>query len=229
MKALKSLLAAVMVITSATGFAQFTNVNNQGSTGNSTTIEKGYDRIGVSYNSMSYKCDWDDGEDDFSLNGVGFEWIHGFNIAKSIPLYIETGAKFLYGFKSESENIDEDWTIDNKYKSMSISVPVNIAYRFTLPNNNNISITPYTGITLKGNIAFKQTLEDDDEKVEYDYFDKDDVGDDGTANRFQFGWHIGAGITFNQFYVGLNYGIDTSEFAKKINTSTFALTVGIEL
>ena len=40
-------------------------------------------------------------------------------------------------------------------------------------------------------------------------FSKDDMGSkDATWNRFQMGWHIGAGLQYNAFYLGVEYGTD---------------------
>ena len=60
----------------------------------------------------------------------------------------------------------------------------------------------------------------------YNMFDKDDVGKDGQWKRFQLGWHIGVGATYKAFYLGLSYGTDFMELAKKLNTSTFKIGVG---
>lgn len=99
MKNLKFLVAAAMVLASTTAFAQFANSGNNSS---SDDIVKSYDRMAISYNSYKLSPD-DDDADDVSLNGIGAEWIHGFSLSSTTPLYLETGLKFMYGFKSEDD------------------------------------------------------------------------------------------------------------------------------
>lgn len=88
--------------------------------------------------------------DDIGLSGVGAEWIHGFSLSSSIPIYLETGLKFIYAYKSEDyaelEVDDEEniWIFEGKntINVMNIAVPVNLAYRFYLPNK------PFPGIII---------------------------------------------------------------------------------
>lgn len=222
MKNLKFLVAAAMVMASTTAFAQFANSGNNSS---SDDIVKSYDRMAVSYNSYKLSMDFDDA-DDVTLNGIGAEWIHGFSLSSTTPIYLETGLKFIYGFKSD--DVEDYCTM--KFTTMNLSVPINIAYRFTFSGNSDLAITPFTGVTLKGNLTAKEKYEYDDEdedEDEYDWFDKDDMGGSKyTAKRFQFGWQIGAGLSYKALYVGLSYGLDFSEFAKKVKTSNFAVTLG---
>lgn len=222
MKNLKFLVAAAMVMASTTAFAQFAN-SGSGNNSSSDDIVKSYDRMAVSYNSYKLSMDFDDA-DDVTLNGIGAEWIHGFSLSSTTPIYLETGLKFIYGFKSD--DIEDYCTM--KFTTMNLTVPINIAYRFTFSGNSDLAITPFTGVTLKGNLTAKQKYEyDDDDEDEYDWFDKDDMGGSKyTAKRFQFGWQIGAGLSYKALYVGLSYGLDFSEFAKKTKTSNFAVTLG---
>lgn len=244
MKSLKFLVAAAMMMASATGFAQFANSSAASSSSNNGYVASSYDRFGVSYNSYKYTFDKDNA-DDLSLNGIGAEWIHGFGLSSTTPIYIESGLKFIYAFKSQSrdeKDYGETFEITTKYTMMNIAVPINLAYRFTLPGNSDVSITPFTGITLKYNIAMKSKDTADDEYYEYkdmskkeieefekskDYFDKKDMEDKkNTYKRFQFGWQIGAGLSFKALYLGLSYNIDFTEAAKKTKTSNFAATIG---
>lgn len=248
MKSLKFLVAAAMMMATATGFAQFANSGAASSSSKNGYVASSYDRFGVSYNSYKYTFDKED-TDDRALTGIGVEWIHGFGLSSTTPIYIETGLKFIYAFKSESlDDIkygSKSYENQIKYNMMNIAVPINLAYRFTLPGNSDVSITPFTGITLKYNIAskYKNTVDeeyyekrgwDTDKEIEeqgyekwYDYFDKKDVGDKkNTHKRFQFGWQIGAGLSYKALYLGLSYNIDFTKVAKKTKTSNFAATIG---
>ena len=233
MKNLKFLLVAAMIMAWATASAQFANGGKGSNSGSSADIVKSYDRIAVSYNSYKISPD-DDDADDYGLTGIGAEWIHGFSLSSSTPIYLETGLKYIYAFKSEDDmdfwGEEEDCKL--KTSTMNIAVPINVAYRFTLPNNSDVSITPFTGITLKGNLTMKQKCEydeddgDDEDDDERDWFDKKDVGEKNTAKRFQVGWQIGAGLSYNALYLGLSYGLDFTELAKKTKTSNFAVSLG---
>ena len=64
---------------------------------------------------------------------------------------------------------------------------------------------------------------DDDEE---DWGDYDDYAADYKWKRFQMGWHIGARASYNSWTLGLRYGLDFMEIAKKCSTSTFTVSVG---
>lgn len=230
MRNLKFLLVAAMIMAWATASAQFANGGKGSNSGSSADIVKSYDRIAVSYNSYKISLD-DDDADDYGLTGIGAEWIHGFSLSSSTPIYLETGLKYIYAFKSEDDMSFKGETNGCKLKmsTMNIAVPINVAYRFTLPNNSDVSITPFTGITLKGNLTMKEKCEYDGyntKDVEKDWFDKKDVGNKYTAKRFQVGWQIGAGLSYKALYLGLSYGLDFTELAKKTKTSNFAVSLG---
>lgn len=229
MKSFKFLLVAAMLMVSATGFAQFAKG------GSSTGIVKSYDRVAVSYNSYKFSFDYEN-IDDIGLSGVGAEWIHGFSLSSSIPIYLETGLKFIYAYKSEDyaelEVDDEEniWIFEGKntINVMNIAVPVNLAYRFYLPNKD-FSVTPFTGITFKGNLLAKEKIEIESENYEKEInlFSKKDMGGSRyTAKRIQVGWQIGAGLSYKALYFGLSYGLDFTDFAKRTKTSNFAVSLG---
>ncbi len=125
-----------------------------------------------------------------------------------------------YGDYSDEESEENDKV---KYTKMSISIPVNVAYKFTLKNNSDISIVPFVGLNLKANIIGKIKYGDEDA---VDQFDKDKVGEDSQWKRFQIGWNVGAGINYKALYAGLKYGTDFTELCKKVKTSNWAITVG---
>ena len=67
--------------------------------------------------------------------------------------------------------------------------------------------------------------ESDSKSESYNVFDDDDMGD--AWKRFQLGWQIGATLNINQYNVGLSYGADLMELAKKTDTKTFKISVGV--
>jgi hypothetical protein len=139
---------------------------------------------------------------------------------------------------SEEGYYYDDETYTTKYKFFTASIPLNIAYRFSI--NDDVAITPYLGLNLKVHSMgkYKEEFEggddfyyDDDEDEWYNLFDKDDMGGkDYTYNRFQLGWHIGAGVQYKKFYLGISYGTDFTPLYKynkaKINTSDFVASIG---
>lgn len=242
---LKTTIFAGMLAIAASASAQFANTG--GSQVASVDTED-YDRITISYNPQTISFDYD-GADDITATGFSLGYTHGFSVSKQYPLFVEVGARLNYAFHSDDydelvagndyyDDYEVVGTIKQKTNYMNLVVPVNIAYKFAV---GKVYITPYTGITLKANILAKSSFSADDVESGYedaaddyvdenyediDHFDKKDVGKDGQWKRFQFGWQIGAGVDFNNYYVGLHYGLDFSELAKKTNSSNWAITLG---
>lgn len=263
-----TLLVACLALTSMSASAQFSNSTDQSGKGRGrvTTATKNnvksYSRVELSYNPMSINYDWDGGEDNVDMTGFSVGYIKGFSISKQHPLYVEVGAQLHYAFWSDDKTLYMDGfedlggdelfgydcdisdvhdkkDIEDKTTYLGISIPVNIAYRFAIPNSE-LTVTPFVGLTLKGNIIAKSktsvtydiTYWDTDKTVtetteaERDFFDKDDVGKDGKWSRFQIGWNIGAGVNFKDYYAGIKYGSDLGEVAEDTKTSNWAITVG---
>lgn len=252
MKNFKFLLVAGLMAVSAPAFAQFANTGNAGNRGSNSTVDTdGYSRIELSYNPINVKWDDGDNDEDYGLTGISFGYIKGFSISKTLPLYVEAGLRLTYAFGTEDNIYNEKYydeetgkkiTVEDKYSAMRLSVPVNLAYRFSLPQSN-VSITPFIGVVFNGNIIGKKTVKVDNLpneikdkefiedylglKEEVNFFDKDDVGNkDYQWKRFQFGWNIGANVAFNKFSVGLSYGSDFSELCEDTKTSNWAVSVG---
>lgn len=230
MKNLKSILTMGLLFVSTAGFAQF--ANNGGHSRGSSVLTKntdGYSRIYFGYNptSVSYDGKTDDSDvEDFTLNGIMFGYTKGISLSQNMPLFLETGARFTYGFKSKTLSLGDDGDEKIETKAMNIVVPVNLSYKFSF-SENDFSLSPFVGVTLKGNILGKQKWVDEDDSVENDFFDKEDMeGKDNTWKRFQVGWQIGANVDYKSLSVGLHYGSDFSELAKKVNSSNWAITLG---
>lgn len=230
MKNLKSILTMGLLFVSTAGFAQFAN-NGGHSRGGSVLTKNtdGYSRIYFGYNptSVSYDGKTDDSDvEDFTLNGIMFGYTKGISLSQNMPLFLETGARFTYGFKSKTLSLGDDGDEKIETKAMNIVVPVNLSYKFSF-SENDFSLSPFVGVTLKGNILGKQKWVDEDDSVENDFFDKEDMGGkDYTWKRFQVGWQIGANVDYKSLSVGMHYGSDFSELAKKTNSSNWAITLG---
>lgn len=231
MKSLKTLLTCGMLLVSTAAFAQFSNAGGSKSTSSRSggLVKKtdSYSRIYVGYNPMTVSTDYE-GVDDVTLHGVSFGYTRGISLSKSLPMFLEVGGKVAFNFKKDSDDDDYE-SIETKQKALSVSVPVNFTYKLSF-GDGNISLSPFFGLTFKGNVLAKETEEvtynHRTEKETYDYFDKDDVGKDGQWKRFQAGWQIGANLDIKQFSLGFHYGSDFNEICKKTTTSNWAVTLG---
>lgn len=250
MKAIKILMMAGALAVATPAFAQFSNASAGGnrSTGGSSMVKdcSPYDRISLSYDywKSSKEMFYDDAD---ATNGIAIDYIHGFSVSKTLPLFIETGVGANFGFWGDTD--DErysDADVKYRFSQISLAVPVNVAYKFNI--NNDFSIQPYLGLNLKfnlyANMSTKIDCDDSDDQEDIDdlsdeqfrmafgtprdmnMFDKDDMGKDGQWKRFQLGWHIGVGVNYKALYVGLSYGTDFMEICKKHSTSNFKVGVG---
>lgn len=130
-----------------------------------------YNRLSISYNNTGVSANKKAGDYDFSLNGVGLEYAHGFALSSAHPLYLELGVKLRYsvGSRDEEDYYDDEYT--NDYRFLTAIVPVNITYLF--PVSEKISIAPFAGINFKTHIIGEEKIEDEET---YNLFDKDDMG-----------------------------------------------------
>ena len=144
------------------------------------------------------------------LQGFNLGWFYGFNVTEEqLPLYVETGVTANLGFGELLSDCD---------KMLNFEVPVNVTYRYTIPNTN-VRLSPYFGFHFKLNAVANN---DDGDS----YFDLK-----GTR-RFQFGMQVGGRIEFNRFYVGAGWNKDFMPIAKSfgdfgdVKTSGLRVTVG---
>jgi len=198
-----------------------------------------YNLVGISYDNTSLNgknYEFGDNDKSLGLNGFGLEYVHGFSVSSTLPMYVEAGLKFSMGFGSKSEKENRyEWK--ESYQMMRLSIPVSYAYRFNI--GDGMSLTPYAGLDFRFNLTAKGKYEetydgDTDEGDWVSFFDEDKVGKDDTWNRFQMGWHIGARFEYSRIFLGVNYGTDflklynydESDGKAHINTGNLAVTVG---
>ena len=243
MKKIKLFAVATMLVFCSGAYAQFTNTSS--STSSTSVNSDGWSTIWVEYNSVGIKYDTK-GTDDESATGLSFGYSQAFPITQSTPLFLELGLGVQYSFNTNDNlylySYDEDGDIKD-YKKLdnaelkttlfSAKIPVNLIYAYQIPNSS-VKIMPFIGANLRYNLSGKQKYsfdgdEDvDEEKLEKDVFDKKDMGSSkATWNRFQLGWNIGVKARFGEnFLVGLSYGNDFSELAKKTKMQTTSITFG---
>lgn len=260
MRTIKFMLAACLLAAATTASAQFANGSASSKKGSSATVVNtdSYGRFYVSYNPLTIKPDYSDAK-NMTLSGVTVGFTKGISVSKSLPLFVEVGARFNFAFKSEDGygmggGYDEDYDDDDdypwytnrsksdydydydyedkdegvktKYTYMGVVIPVNLAYKWSSASVP-VSITPFVGLTFKGNIVAKSKTEVDNKESKADFFDKKDVGKDGQWKRFQAGWQIGVGVDYKQLYVGFHYGSDFNEVCKKTKTSNWGVSLGL--
>ena len=163
-----------------------------------------------------------------SYSASNTELMHGFSLGYlesiplgDIPLYIEFGGAVQFFYLSKDAHAtgfdpgyydDDDWedyyyddfggssNHKQKFTMLSVKIPVDVMYSFDI--NDGFSIQPYAGIYTRINILGKYKIGDESANI----FSKDDMGKDGTYNRFQVGLQAGCKFRFGQkFTAGIGY------------------------
>lgn len=217
MKIFRHLAAAALLAVAGTAAAQ--------------DLAQSFNYVGISYvNNHFGVADKKvlDKDDAFTLNGFSLDYNHGFSLSSSMPMFVEAGARLIFGFNSDKEADDYD-----EYKQntswMSIAVPVNYSYKFRVADD--FVIKPYTGLNFKFNLLGKQkyTVTElstgDEDKETYDLFDKKDMGDE-PFKRFQMGWQIGVDFQYKPFVLGVEYGLDFIKPQKWMNSQLLSVKLG---
>lgn len=175
----KLLLLAIATIMSLGASAQLI-------TSNTVTYKKssGYNRIGVSYNSISSTA-----EGSESVSGVSLAWTKGISVAQDIPLFVETGLGATYAF--------------DDLNALIATIPLNVTYKW--PVTESIKIAPLAGLTFNGNI----TSDVDDMK----FFTLGwQAGVNVEFGKFYVGLSYGGGLTdfvkYEDVYESYNYKLN---------------------
>lgn len=232
MKRIKFFAVAACLAISSGAYAQFTN--NSSSSSSTSVNPDGWSTVWVEYNPIKVKFDVS-GVDDESLTGFSAGYSKAFSISQGYPIFLEAGVGLQYANYSDSEKVYISGfgtvTVDQDITIWSAKVPVNLLYKYDLPNSN-ISIAPFVGATLRYNLSGTLKYEAAGYSEKYDLFDDDDMDDanflDGESwKRFQIGWQIGVKARVGQhFMAGISYGNDFSEIAYKSTIQTTSITLG---
>ena len=217
MKNLKYYLSVCLLACSTMASAQFANSGSNSTIGTTTTsTAETWSGLRVSYKPITMEMD--DEEED--MTAFSIDYVFSFKLSETTPLFLETGIGYQYA--SWDESYDEE---SMEIMLHSLNIPLNVGYKHQF--NNDISIMPFAGINLRGNLVGNMVYEDDyyDEEEEVDLFDDDDMDD--PWKRFQIGWQIGVGLNFNKFYAGISYGGDFSEIADEVKLKSTSITVGL--
>ena len=204
MKNLKSLLVAGAMVVAGSAMAQ------------------DYNRVGLSYNYDHYRYNKNfygndkDRDPSFSSNGGGLNYVHGFRLTRSLPMYIEVGGDINFGFKSETRTEHLTSIIAStkyQFQNINLTVPVNFAWKFNV--GKDFYITPYIGINGKFNFVTRERKGVVNGKVIWEDWKnilKKDKGNgirkEDTWRIFQLGGQIGATFGWKHVSLGLQYGGD---------------------
>ena len=194
------------------------------SIGVSAQDSNGWSYVFASYNPLTAKIDVQ-GADDISITAFSAGYGRTFALSKGTPLYVDGAVAVQYGFKNDFNDID-----DLNFTMVSAKIPVSLLYCYKIPNSS-VSLMPYAGFTLRGNIIGKFKYTGGSKDKTFDVFDKKDMEEmemlDGKAwSRFQVGWQLGLKVRISDVLLGLQYGSDMSDIAKKTSISTVDITLG---
>ena len=232
MKTIKLFLTAGLLALVTSASAQFANATAGGS---GTTKAKSqmvkdtenYSRVSVSYNPLKVKFDVE-GASDVKMNGFSAGYTYGLNILKTAPLFVEFGANVMYASGKDSESDGDYWSYEQKYNTLALNVPVSLSYKFSFADK--MSLSPFVGVNFRGVLLasgeYTETYDGESNSMDMNYFDEDEVGEDGKWKRVQVGWQIGVGFNYKKLYVGVAYGSDLSEITKKAKLSFTTISLG---
>lgn len=226
MRKLRLVAAAALMAVCTGAFAQFSN----SSSSSASAVSDGWSTAYLQWNPITFAPDKGD---DTGFTGFSVGYNKAFGVSSTVPLYVEAGIGLQYAFHTEDYDGDDDgdWGYDVEseklFSMLSLKVPVSFMYKWNIPNSS-IALAPFVGLDLRFNILgnAKVSYNDDDEDKSFNLFDEDDMGDSDAWKRFQVGWHTGVNAYFGKFLVGVSYGSDFSEIAKKCKLHTASFTLG---
>ncbi|MDE6702220.1 MAG: PorT family protein [Muribaculaceae bacterium] len=138
-------------------------------------------------------------------NGGGVELGGIYNVPVVANFYIEPGLKFFYDIYSMKKDFVDALEDDIIFNSVSIKkfgmrIPVMAGYHFDFTKDFKVSV--FTGPELEVGFSAKEYIKGHNIEMSESIY-----GDDGDMNRVNLLWGIGAGISYQHFYFGVNGGI----------------------
>lgn len=138
-------------------------------------------------------------------NGGGVELGGIYNIPVVANFYIEPGLKFYYNtysFKDDFVDAIEDDIIYNSasLRKFGMRIPVVAGYHFDFTNYIKVSV--FTGPELEIGFSAKEYIKGHNIEMSESVY-----GEYGGMKRVNLLWGIGAGISYQHFYFGVNGGI----------------------
>lgn len=239
---------------SAAASAQFMNAGASASKSSGTPMfsgdhPKSFSTFSLTYSPVNMTGKYDGLEVDLfkgffgseaGMNALSLNWTNAHNVYAPLPLYLEYGLGVQWGFAS-GDMSEEGYKSEISANFLSLKVPVSAVFDFAIPTTP-ISVAPYVGLNLSGYLlgSAKNTYEYTGEGAEYmedasgeeerSFFSKEDMESAGEPfNRFILGWHIGARIGFNKFFLGIAYEGPLTNFYNKNGLKYYSNQVNISL
>lgn len=138
-------------------------------------------------------------------NGGGVEVGGIYNIPVVANFYLEPGLKLYYNTYSLKNEFVEALQDDIIFNSVSLNkfgmrIPVMAGYHFDFTDAIRVSV--FTGPELEIGLSAKEYIKGHNIEMSESVY-----GEDGGMNRVNLLWGIGAGISYQHFYFGINGGI----------------------
>lgn len=215
--------------------------------------QNGWNTLHVQFNSSVF-----DPKDGISKNlmGASVGYSHAFSLINSSPVFIEPGIAFQYLLFSKNVSTADiyhigknqlDDEVKDKMELLSFKLPINVIYKFELPNTR-ISIAPFLGIILKINVsANEKTIHSEELKNKINHISQVSPGFSKFKNAdgfdenllkenalyeeawkvFQLGWQAGVNAYFGEHIMaGVSYGTDFMEVTKGAKFINLSVSVG---
>ncbi len=159
--------------------------------------------VRVGYNSFDYGLDGTD-----AVMALTAGYVHSFAITENLPLFVEVGGELLW--------VNGDVVDGVKLKMWSLQVPVSVGYKWAI--NDDWSLFPNVGVYFRGNISGKVG--------DVDMFEDDEANGVEACKRFQAGLHVGVTANYQNFNLGVKYGLDMNEIEKDAKPKTLSVSLG---
>lgn len=164
--------------------------------------------------------------DMFNVGG-GVEAGAIYNAPIVANFYVEPGVKLFYNTYSVKKDIIDitDGYMDLNsisYHKFGVRVPVQLGYHFDFTDDVKVSV--FTGPELEIGFLDRCHGKGDDYSEWVDAY-----GDEGSMNRVNVLWNIGAGVTYNQFYFGVTGAIGMCNMMDESNIKFHESRVSLSL
>lgn len=154
--------------------------------------------------------------------GAALDWT--FTDLGVAQLSLQPGVYFsMKGAKLASTKSGNDKAVNFVRQLNYIDIPVLLNARFGIADHTNVFVNagPYLGFGINGSDKVTKGT-DTKSSGSVDFF-KDKV-----YNRFDWGLHIGTGVEFNHFMLGVGYQLGLQDISKGVNMTTGELSKKIE-
>lgn len=223
--------AVALILSSVTASAQFMNSSAGSRAASTADVESVFNTFDLTYSPLDFGSYYDgeeyEDEDDVTgdMNAFSLNWAQASALTANLPIYLQYGAGLQYAWKTDGDS-GADWKYSSTVSFLTVKVPVNVLYCYTLPNTS-VSLMPYVGLGLHGHllgqVKYSSTYYGETESDTMNSFSKDDMDGD-ELNRFTLNWQIGAKVSFNRYIVGVGYeGPVTHLMKEKFDGETFTV------